>query len=403
MTSSATKSPHRNRPSWVTLLVLFCIAFGLRAGYGMRRGAELQYDDEQWYWQISRSFAAGEGMVGEFGHRAERMPLYPAFLSAFSKPQTARAAQWAIGSLAAVFACMLASGKCRYPALAGLIVALDPTLVGSASLLLSETIAVTALIALWLVAWPLRERYADTIIRWLGVAACAVLCIHARESLLLFVFALLALLIILRRDRRTVFASAGVVAAIVLSLVPWALRNQRVVGSWCWLTTRGGISLYDGVRPGATGASDLADIKDAPEVTALGETEWDAYFRNAAYDAMRKEPLRVLSLVPVKLARTWSPVLNAAEYRSRALQVAFAGWYVPFYLLVLAGIWRNRRRRGFVLGMLLPALCVCAMHGVFVGSVRYRLVALPQLAVLAAATLPRRKDTDASPPQPDNA
>lgn len=369
---------------WRTILLVFCVALAARAAYGVLRGGGLQYDDEQWYWALSRSLAAGDGLVGEFGHRAERLPLYPWFLSWFSQFDGARAAQWVIGAAGAACGCLLAA-RAKAPAwAAGLVLALDPTLVGSASLLLTETLAVTVVAALWLAAWPLWRGRNASVARWTSVALLAALAVHTRESLLLFVGVLLLALVAVRRDVRAVVGSVGVALVIVLSLLPWALRNERVLGQRVWLTTRGGISLYDGVRPGATGAGDLAGVKDAPEVRELSELAWDAHFRREAWRAMRDEPARILRLALVKLARTWSPVLNAAELSSRRLQVIFAAWYLPLYGLIGAGLWSRRRDAVTILALLLPGLCVCGLHGLFVGSVRYRLVALPTLAVLAA-------------------
>ncbi|HRX83720.1 MAG TPA: hypothetical protein P5572_01730 [Phycisphaerae bacterium] len=365
------------------MIAVFLIALAARAGYGLVRGGGLAYDDEQWYWTLSRSLAAGDGLVGEFGHRAERMPLYPALLALFDGYRGARAAQWVIGALAASLACLLASRVGAPGWVAGLVVALDPTLIGSASLLLSETLAVTALAGLWLAAWPLTARTRSSVPRWGAVAVLAVLAVYAREASVLFVAALLVFLLLVRRDRQALLGSAAVALIVVLALVPWMLRNERLLGHRVWFTTRGGISLYDGVRPGATGASDLADIKDSPQVRALDEWAWDAHFRGAARREIAQDPWRIVALAPVKLARTWSPVLNAADLSSRTMQIVFAGWYVPLYVLILLGIWSRRRDAVTILGLLLPALCVCVLHSVFVGSVRYRLVALPALAVLA--------------------
>ncbi len=367
------------------LLALFLCAFAARAGYGIyRAGPGVQYDDEHWYWEIGQSYRAGEGMVGEFGHRAERMPLFPWMLSLFATPASARPALWAIGALAAVFATLLAARFCRWPWLAGLIVALDPALVGSSSLLLTETPAVTVGIALWWLAWPLHHRVEDRWWRWLLVGATAALGVYLREATVVTIAAMLVFLVAVRRDRRVVGGGIAVVLIVLAALTPWAARNQRVIGDWRWLTTRGGISLYDGVRPGATGASDLGDVKAAAPVAGLDEVAWDAHFREASWRAIRGEPLRILALVPVKLARTWSPVLHAAEYQSRMIRLVFAGWYIPLYLLAVAGVVLAWRRYAVWIWLLLPALCVCLLHAVFVGSVRYRLTALPALAILAA-------------------
>jgi hypothetical protein len=375
-------------------LALFLIALAFRAGMGLygptatAPDGGLPYDDERWYWAMAESLRHGDGLVGEFGHRAERMPLYPAFLSMFAGMEhgivAARAAQWALSALAAAVTYLLARPLCRMPWLAGLAVACDPALVGSASLLLTETLFVTALVVLWWLALPLRHSAADTIGRWAAIGVAACLCVHLRESALLFVAALLAFPLVTRRDRRSVFGVAGVALMVFLSLVPWAYRNQRVLGQWVWLTTRGGISLYDGVRVGATGASDLADVKNAPEVADLSEVDWNRHFVQASRRAILDDPVRVLKLAPVKIARTWRPVLNAAEHQSAFTRVVFAAWYVPLYLLALVGLWAGRRKWDVVAALILPAVSVTLLHAVFVGSVRYRLGALPTLAVLAA-------------------
>jgi 4-amino-4-deoxy-L-arabinose transferase-like glycosyltransferase len=385
---SADAVPSTAPFGWPAALLLFAVALAARAVYGCWRGGPLAYDDEIWYWEIARAYAAGDGLVGEFGHRAGRMPLYPWMLSWFDSIDSARAMQWVVGGLAAPLTYALARPVTRWAFLAGLIVAFDPTLVGSASLLLSETLAVTVLTALWCVGLRLATGRGSWR-QWASAALLASLCVYARESLLVLIAALLLALIVMRRDARTAAGAAGVGLVVLVALLPWAWRNQRVLGQWCWLTTRGGISLYDGVRPGATGASDLAEVKDVPAVRGLSEVEWDAYFRNAAYTAIREEPGRVLGLIPVKWARTWSPMLNAAEYASPGMRIIFALWYVPLYLAVVTGCIVRRRSAATVVLLLLPALCVCALHGVFVGSVRYRLVALPMLAVLAAAGIER--------------
>ena len=374
-------------------LAIFLLALAARAGFGLYAfpagGADaLQYDDERWYWSMAESYRRGEGFVGEFGHRAERMPLYPWFLSLFAEtergPAAARWAQWALGALAASLTYLLARRVRAAPLLAGLIVAFDPGLTGSASLLLTETLFVTSIVALWLIAWPLRRRGGGSAARWLAMGLAACVSVYLRESSLVFVAALVAYLLVVRRDRRAVLGAVTVVLMVFVALVPWAYRNSRVIGQWCWLTTRGGISLYDGVRPGATGASDLAAIKDAPEVGGLSEVEWNRYFYRASRQAILDDPVRIVGLVPIKLARTWSPVLHAAEYQSAAIRTIFAAWYVPLYALALLGLWARRRDGQVCAGLLLPAVCVSLLHGVFVGSVRYRLGALPTLAVLAA-------------------
>ncbi len=394
MTENASNGSQGRRCSATLLLAIFVVALCTRAGFGIllfnapNTAADLAYDDEFWYWSIAESYHDGHGLVGEFGHRAERMFLYPWFLSWFTGlakgMMFARIAQWVLGAIAACLTCVLGSQVCRHGWIAGLIVACDPTLVGSASLLLTETIFVTCIAAVWCAGWPLRSSENNSNWRWVVLALLACASLHLRESSLFLILTFLGFLAVGSRDWKIAGRSAVVMLLMVLSLVPWAYRNNRAIGKWCWFTTRGGISLYDGVRPNASGASDLAMVKDAPELTGLTESEWDAHFREEAWKAIVADPWRVVRLVPIKLARTWNPVLNAGEYQARAVRLVFAAWNIPLCILVLAGLWSLRHRLQTALGLLLPAICICCLHSIFVGSVRYRLGALPALAVIAA-------------------
>ncbi|MCP4247336.1 MAG: hypothetical protein GY778_09840 [bacterium] len=367
--------------------------------------AALQFPDEQQYWAMAEQLGQGHPLTDELGFHATRMPLYPALLSLWAGSDGGvigvRICQWFVGALAAVLAACLGSRVAGAGAglICGLLVAADPGLVGVCSLLLTETPFVTVAIALWLVGWPLLDRPADRGWgRWGAVGAASLLCVYVRPSSAGLVLGWLALLAA-RSGRpggrplrggaalRAVGGAALALAVVLAGLLPWAMRNQRITGHWCWLTHRMGISLYDGVGPQATGASDLGNIKAMPAVAGLDEVAWNQWFLRESWRSIRQDPLRILRLAGVKLARTWSPFLHAGELRSSATGLMFAAWSIPFFVLTIAGLVVMRRRFWVCLGLLMPALYLSALHGLFVGSVRYRLGAVPTLAVFAAVAL----------------
>ena len=69
-----------------------------------------------------------------------------------------------------------------------------------------------------------------------------------------------------------------------------------------------------------------------------------------------------------------------------------ASWTIPTFALAIVGAFLSARIRGkagvsTTLLLLLPALYASVLHTLFVGSVRYRLMAMPMLEVLAAFAL----------------
>ncbi len=406
--------------SWRLLLLVFLIALVARAGWGaisifrLEDPAALEFPDELDYWSLAHSVVEGHGLVGEHGFRALRMPLYPLFLAIFAGqpmgPVFAKAAQWLIGGGAAVLITLLGArvaGR-RAGLVAGLLVAVDPFLIFFASLLLTETLFITALCALWLCGWYVSRRGGNSVFGpWLLLGLLSALCVYLRESSLgLIVIWAVFLGVAAGPTRKGWVGVAFSLVIVAASLFPWAIRNQRVTGHMCWLTHRAGISLYDGVGPQATGNSDLGEIKQMAAVRGLDEAAWNRYFFDKSIESIRSDPQRILRLAGVKIARTWNPVPNAEEYQSLWVRLIAAFWTVPIYLLALCGMIRLRKRPAEILALLLPALYVLVVHSVFVGSLRYRLAAMPMLEVLAAVGAsawisPRRgrPDADRKTPQ----
>ena len=383
-------------------LIVFLVALAARAGWGTHRlirapdASALEFPDEQQYWSSAVGLWNGQGLRDELGFRATRMPLYPSVLAPFTAyPHgviTAKAVHWLIGAAAAAFTAALATTLFdrRVGVLAGALVALDPFLVFSSSLLLTETPYLCVAIALWwLLAAAIRSDRVP-LRRWLLIGVLGASCVYLRESSLGLYLAGLAFVVCCRRfEPRSTGGVAAAAVFMVASLVPWAVRNRQITGEWRWLTTRAGISLYDGVGPTATGSSDLGDIKQMPAVRSLTETEWNRYFLDESVRAIRGDPVRVVRLAGVKLARTWNPMPNVDAYQSRFVRFVSAAWTMPTFALALLGtillpIGHGYAGARWAMFLLLPAFYLSLVHSLFVGSVRYRLGAIPMLEVLAA-------------------
>lgn len=390
------------------LIVVFLVALVLRGGWGVRQLARsdgavgLEFPDERQYWLMAENLRRGEGLKDEFGFRATRMPLYPAMLSLFVDlprgMEVAKGFQWLIGAVGAVLTAGLATALfgSRVGLVAGLLVAWDPFLVFFSSLLLTETMFVAALSALWWCVTVVGARANRGEAKgwgcWVVMGVLGSLCVYVRESSVGLVACVLAGAAAVCRFRGGAVGGAMLAGLLVVAaLVPWALRNEHVTGQRTWLTHRGGISLYDGVGPQADGSSNLGAVQQMEAVRGLKEVEWDRYFREASWRAMREDPGRVVRLAGVKLARTWNPLPNVEAYQSSLVRGVSLLWTLPVYLLAVGGavlvMGRGGGGRWRAVLLLLPAGYFSVVHSLFVGSVRYRVVAMPMLEILAACAV----------------
>ncbi len=355
---------------------------------------------------------------------AFRMPGYPLFMAVLgARPTLVRLAQVLMDAASVAGVYLLARRWIRIaprdplsrfdttrswrdrlsPALlAGGLVALNPWMVYFSSLLLTETLFTAMLVwgmVLLSLRWPARRG--GLIAGMLLLAAS----LYVRPSAVLLPMLLTFAAVLANRpesrpyhsQRKLIFREALILAVLAagltgLFLLPWGIRNRLHpnVNTWIWTTTNAGFTAYDGLRPGATGASDQTFVQDMPELQAMSEVERSAYLKGRARHAAAEDPGRLIGLTLRKVARTWSPLPLSAAYSS--LQYILPGvlYSVPFFLLVVLGMGVGPMTKTAKLFLLFPAIYLTLIHGISVGSARYRVPAEAPLAVIAAGVFAPR-------------
>jgi len=286
--------------------------------------------------------------------------------------------------------------------LAGAMAALYPGAIGMSVFVLSEAPFCPFLVA-QLLCWTIASRSAlmSHSFAWAlggGVAAgCATL---VRPSWLPFTpLAVILSLVVCRFRRRHVCVGLAMCAALVLTMAPWWYRNYRVTGRFVPTTLQVGASLYDGLNPRATGASNMrfmADFREKQRIADAARSEplsdtyeyrLDRRLRDAAIAWSRQHPGRVLQLAGAKLMRMWSPWPNAQEMQSWPVRLATFFGYTPLLLLSVWGAVKFGRRGWPYVLCWLPAAYFTLLHGVFVSSIRYRQPAMLVFLLLAAGAV----------------
>ena len=176
-------------------------------------------------------------------------------------------------------------------------------------------------------------------------------------------------------------------ATAAAALMPWTVRNRIVTGHWVPTTLWVGPSLYDGLNPKATGASDMRFFDEERLFLTASEYEVDREYRRRAWEFVRDNPGRAAELALVKLWRYGRPWPGAEQFASFSARFLVAVYYLPMLALAVYGAWRHRRDLWLIALTAGPLLMFAAVHCVFVASLRYRLPAEYPLCVLSAVGL----------------
>jgi hypothetical protein len=399
------------RSSWALLATILAVGFALRVAagffvqwYANRLGKPCLFGDTLIYWGLARAIRmGGPFVVNQFGvpHFALRTPGYPLFLAVcqwlFGAENylAVRLVQAGLGTLGVYFVYRLVGrvvpGRSAAIVVAALA-AVEPYGVGLGALILSEGVFVPLMVAgLWglAVLWP---KGAEPGPRHPALKAVATGIVHGaailvRPSWALIVPLLLLALAILG-GRRAFRAAAIIGLATAAVLAPWWVRNYSIFGRFVPTALWVGASLYDGLSPIATGASDM-DFLALPGIVELDEAAQDAELRQAAIAFARSNPARAIELALIKAGRFWSPWPNAETLRSPMAAWLSAAVTLPLFALAAVGTWDRRRDARALILLAGPLAYFFVLHMVFVSSIRYRIPGFLPALGLAAVGLGR--------------
>jgi hypothetical protein len=432
----------------VQLTLVLIVALGLRLAAGWwwqgRLGDDrLGFGDSQSYWTLGRAIAQGQPYQTGPDSRVFRTPGYPLLLAPIfvllgGEPSVlwARAENAVCGSLAVGGVWWMARRLYSSPAgwWGGWMAALYPGAVALGALVLSEapfSALMLAQLCLWTAAWQAGSiGKAATLSLLTGLTAGAATLV--RPSWLLFTPLALVVAVIFgstgkasgtrskasgtrskasgtwgeasgtrrhwQSQWHTAVLGAAMLAGLGLAMAPWWVRNARVTGHFVPTTLQVGASLYDGLNPMATGASNMDFVAPMSEAErrhpAVGGRPADSFEyrldRRMTHEALSwawAHPGRAVELAAVKLVRLWNLWPNERRFSGWPIRVAVALGYLPILVLGLAGAVGSFRRGWPYVLCWLPAAYFTLLHVVFVSSIRYREPAVLALMVLAAGRI----------------
>jgi hypothetical protein len=228
-----------------------------------------------------------------------------------------------------------------------------------------------------------------------------------RPSWLLFTPFVATFSVILRKQKKQeVWVSFLLLLGLVVAMAPWWVRNYRVTGHFIPTTLQTGASLYDGLNPLATGASDMRFVPqfveeesgqwvvDSGQISDDFEYRLNSRFLNAAIEWGKQNPQQVLRLAGTKFLRMWNIWPNEPSFSSWPARIIVVFAFVPILILGIIGAWKTFRLGWPYWMCWLPTVYLTLIHLVFVSSVRYREPAMLGVIVLAAAVLAGFRRTD---------
>ncbi|MEX0793384.1 MAG: hypothetical protein WD045_09630 [Pirellulaceae bacterium] len=394
---------------------IFCLALVLRLAAGFWWQGRLNdeerffYGDSLSYEVLARQIAQGKDYAYGTAYVA-RTPGYPLLLSPFYLADEHPPVIWLrgvsvlLGMVALTGVGLIATWL--FSPLAGrwasFLVAVYPGALGLSVFVLSEG-PFCGLMLAYLTAAALAwrsERWQGQVFWGFVAGAVFGVTVLFRPSWLLFPgFALVLGLMMHTHRRRQLLLFGLTLVGGSLVMMPWWVRNYRVVGEFVPTTLQVGPSLYDGISPTATGASDMRFVapweqrlreEDAaaeqPPIKTF-ESRFNRRLRDEAVAWAVENPARVVELAWVKLLRYWSPFPNDENLGGGLVRWGIAAGFLPLVILGLGGAIRYSRR-GLEYALLwYPLLYFGLLHMIFVSSIRYRQPAMLALAVLAGAIL----------------
>ncbi len=374
--------------------------------------------DEREYLALAASLTEGRGFAYDASHEAGstpqygRAPVYPLFLAAVgagtrtfdSAPARVQIAQSIVGALGVWLIGLLAAraGGPRAGVAAASIAAVYPPLVWISAYVLSETLySALALAAVMLLDLAL-DRTAESERRTDSPAPLALLsgaltgvAILVRPAMLFFL-PLAALWLLYRRQAKI---AVLLVAAAVVVVAPWTVRNVHTYGRFVLVASEGGVTFWTGNHPLSRGEGDLAanpqiklaDLAFREAHPGLTAEELEPLYYREALRYIASHPGEWLLLLVRKAFYTVVPAGPSYTLHSTKYLAASVASYVILLPFAAAGVRRWRTRRGRPETLFLLAASAVLVSLVFFPQERFRIPVIdPTLIVCAGMACAER-------------
>ena len=300
---------------------------------------------------------------------------------------------------------------------AGLMLAWWPSVIGMSNLLASENLFLPLLLlSVYLYVVMSRRSL-------IGVAASGIalgLAALTRPVPILLPFSMTAIELIKKRPNRNwLVVLAFQIAGMALVIGPWAYRNAVVMHSPILVSTNGGLNLWMGMPPHATGG--FVGVEADPKIfqawhSFSDEGARDRYmYRQALHLAFRDLP-GTIKLIPRKLFHLfsrdtwsvgWAQMTRVPRPLPPRLKLLLGGIAEAYYVtamgmavLALADPWVRRVIPSAILAVIVYWI---AVHLIYFGEDRFHTPIVPLVAVLASlkvATLVRTRVAAPDTPAP---
>ncbi len=400
---------------WLFVIVLIAlIARLILVGYvvGLDR---VPAGDEIDYHSLASNLADGTGYHLADGHAtARRPPLYPFVLSFLYRvvgadPAAARIMQVILGAMI-VCLVFLVSKRLFTPQVAwvaAVLTAVNPFLVFVSGYLLTENLYIVLLLSV-LVVVP--KPTGD----WRRILAAGLilgLCMLARPTALGITVWIVAFVLVFGGGSLggRVLRAAAILALIGLAVMPWGVRNHRVLGKWLFTTTHGGVTFYQGNNEAVLeypqyygGVAPLYMLPGYEELEKKPEVEKDEDARSMGRRFLKENKRKVPVLVWRKFARFWRLRSDAGMSGVKSgwwfdrdsmlgrlaasldVGLAYSVLVIPLFVIGLFLSLRAWRRFVFLYGLVVVHTAAAL---VFHGSIRMRVPIEPVIAIFAAYSI----------------
>lgn len=415
-------------PTWQFMTGLIIIGVVLRLAWIVAMPVAPE-SDEAIYDGLARNIANGVGFIDNFsppdfhdaGKLAFRPPGYPYLLAAIYKV-FGQDVKWGqafnlVLSALLIYLTYLLAKLLRGEAvgrLAAVLVAFSPEMIAiSAFLAIEVPTAIGLSLALILVI-----RAAPNWTVKLMVLAGIALGIGAEMNFVIFLVPfplLIAMWYVGKHFWRALLGFGVMLVTTLLVMLPWAIRNTQVLGSFVLTSTNSGLVMYQGTITTGNGgtveddsfASDADRIQFdqlATEIEAKGDVGADAAWKQLAIANIRANPvgwvvygltkkmptLYVFDYVYVARAVSRAKELhNLPGVVSAGLQGITQFYYVLVMIPMLFALLNVRayRRAPFRLALLLVILYWSGVYFLFIGDSRYHIPLVTVFALLGASAL----------------